>query len=146
MSDREKGIRAQIREMDQMLKTMRRGSVKNRADKSYPDLSLVRSQSDLGRDMILRDLSFRIEAQENHTRQLLQLTAHMSINRVADQAKRRLMTTSEPAEDCYDLLVLRYQTISELSNVTKPLNSVSDTKLHQTTILAASLASSNILL
>ncbi|KAK9128556.1 hypothetical protein Syun_017353 [Stephania yunnanensis] len=27
------------------------------------------------------------------------------INRVADQAKRRLVTTSEPAEDCYDLLL-----------------------------------------
>ncbi|KAK9114027.1 hypothetical protein Syun_020824 [Stephania yunnanensis] len=27
------------------------------------------------------------------------------INRVADQAKRRLVTTSEPVEDCYDLLL-----------------------------------------
>ncbi|KAK9098286.1 hypothetical protein Syun_025331 [Stephania yunnanensis] len=28
----------------------------------------------------------------------------IQIYRVADQAKRRLVTTSEPAEDCYDLL------------------------------------------
>ncbi|KAK9082093.1 hypothetical protein Syun_031492 [Stephania yunnanensis] len=37
--------------------------------------------------------------------------AARGINRVADQAKRRWVTTSEPAEDCYDLLLLVIRTI-----------------------------------
>ncbi|KAK9167922.1 hypothetical protein Syun_000062 [Stephania yunnanensis] len=38
------------------------------------------------------------------------LQSKMRINRVAEQAKRRLVTTSEPVEDCYDILLSPHRT------------------------------------
>ncbi|KAK9098221.1 hypothetical protein Syun_025266 [Stephania yunnanensis] len=47
-----------------------------------------------------------------------------AINRVAYQAKRRLVTTSEPAEDCYDLLLYVFDMLLHLldSNTASFLN------------------------
>ncbi|KAK9120964.1 hypothetical protein Syun_018581 [Stephania yunnanensis] len=49
--------------------------------------------------------NFSVVEESITIKKLTLIYGQLKIYRVADQAKRRLVTTSEPAEDCYDLLL-----------------------------------------